>query len=169
MTKFLDEIETCVPALRRYARALLRDIDLADDLVQDTLERALNKQKLWLPIGKLNSWLFKIMLNIYRNDLRSRKRQSHVVSIDDLANPPVTPPEQPANLLLSEVASALNKLPDEQRQVLLLVAIEGFSYAEGAGILKIPIGTFMSRLGRARSTLRQLTSESGKPTLRRVK
>ena len=169
MIEHLDEIAECVPALRRYARALTGDRDAADDLVQDCLERAIGKRRLWRPSGPLRAWLFKILLNIYRNDERSRRRRAHVVPADALVAEPASPPEQPGRLALAETARALDQLPEEQRIALLLVALEGFSYAEAAALLGLPTGTLMSRLGRARATLRRLTGEAATPHLRTVK
>ena len=169
MSAFLDEMESCVPALRRYARALTRDPVRGDDLVQDCLERALRKRPLWRSHGQLKSWLFKMMLNLHRNNLRDAARAMPAVALDDLPVPPASSPEQPARLMLADVEKALHRLSDEQRQALLLVALEGFGYAEAARILGIPVGTLMSRLGRARENLRRLTDEAATPTLRRVK
>lgn len=162
MSDFLDEIADCVPALRRYARALTRDADVADDLVQDCIERAIRKRRLWLGTGSLQGWLFKILLNIYRNDLRGRSRRAPLVSIDEMTVEPGAPPEHGHRLALSETAAALSRLPEEQKQALLLVAVEGFSYAEAAKILDVPQGTLMSRLSRARANLRSLI-EQGAP------
>lgn len=169
MSDFLDEIEACIPALRRYARALTPSAEIADDLVQDCIERALRKSRLWQPKGALKSWLFTIMLNIYRNDLRSAKRNIRLVQIDETMPEPSVPPPQGERLALAETAQALEQLPEEQREALLLVVLEGMSYIEAADILNIPKGTLMSRLGRARQTLRRLTGEAGSLPLRTVK
>jgi RNA polymerase sigma-70 factor, ECF subfamily len=173
MTKFLDETEACIPALRRYARALTGNREKADDLVQDTLERAIRKQRLWSPRGSLQGWLFTLLTNIYRNDLRTQNRRPQLTPIDDLTIDPSSAPEQPGQLALAETKRALSYLPDEQKQVLLLVALEGFTYKEAASILNIPQGTLMSRLGRARTNLRQLVEEGppkkGKSQLRSIK
>ena len=169
MSDLLDEIEAAVPALRRYARALTRDADRADDLVQDTIERAIRKRALWRPTGPLQAWLFRILLNIYRNDLRGKRRRGDHVALDAMAAEPATPPAQHGHLALAEVGRALGQLPDEQREALLLVVIEGASYADAASILGIPAGTLMSRLGRARAALRMLTGAGEEPRLRTVK
>jgi RNA polymerase sigma-70 factor (ECF subfamily) len=167
--QFLDEIETNVPALRRYARALTRDADRADDLVQDCIERAIRKRGLWSPTGPLRAWLFKILLNIYRNDLRKNRRRGNQVPLDDLMVEPAVPAPQPGRLALAEMARAVDSLPTEQREALLLVVLEGASYSEAAGILGIPAGTLMSRLGRARAALRTKTGVTDEPRLRTVK
>jgi RNA polymerase sigma-70 factor (ECF subfamily) len=169
MAEFLDEIEAAVPALRRYARGLTGDADRADDLVQDCLERALRKRGLWRPTGPVRAWLFTMLLNLYRNELRSRKRRGEPFPLDDLVAPPAVAPSQPGHIALAELARALDRLPAEQREALLLVVLEGMSYIEAAGILDIPIGTLMSRLGRARAALRRLTGNDEEPRLRAVK
>ncbi|HVL21566.1 MAG TPA: sigma-70 family RNA polymerase sigma factor [Amaricoccus sp.] len=168
MAARLDEIECHVPALRRYARALTHDADLADDLVQDCLERAIRKRELWRPTGSLRGWLFRILLNVYRNDLRTRRRvQAVVVPDTGLVEPAATAPEH-GRLALAETARAMQALAPEQREALLLVAVEGMSYAEAAAVLRIPPGTLMSRLARGRAALRQAI-EDGPPKLRTVR
>jgi RNA polymerase sigma-70 factor (ECF subfamily) len=172
MTQFLDEMEECVPALRRYARALTGNADQADDLVQDCLERALQKRRLWRPTGPLRAWLFKMLINIYRNDLRRNRRRPQTVPYDPYENggfEPATPARQIHALALSDTVRALDRLPDEQREALVLVALDGTSYADAADILGVPQGTLMSRLGRARAALRELTGAEQPPRLRTVK
>jgi RNA polymerase sigma-70 factor (ECF subfamily) len=169
MSQVMDEIEECVPALRRYARALTHDPDRADDLVQDCLERAIRKRGLWRPTGSVRSWMFRILLNVYRNDLRRARRSPAPVSLEGLpGRDPAGLDVQPGRLALAETAQAMQALPAEQREVLLLVAVEEMSYAEAAAVLSIPAGTLMSRLARARATLRSLT-DTGAPKLRSVK
>lgn len=169
MSAFLDEIEAAVPALRRYARALTRDADRADDLVQDCLERAIRKRGLWRPTGPLKAWLFRVLLNLYRNQLRQERRRGESVALDPGAWEPSIPPPQPGRLALAEMARAIDTLADEQREALLLVVLEGLSYADAAAILGIPIGTLMSRLSRARTALRTITGNHEEPRLRTVK
>jgi RNA polymerase sigma-70 factor (ECF subfamily) len=169
LSDFLDEIEGCIPALRRYARALTRSVDRADDLVQDCIERALRKQGLFRPTGPLQGWLFTILLNVYRNSARHQRRRGDDVQIESLAVEPSTPAPQPGRIALNEMSRAIDLLPDDQREALLLVVLEGLSYAEAAEILKIPAGTLMSRLSRARSALRALTGTEQEPRLRTVK
>ncbi|MCT7666086.1 sigma-70 family RNA polymerase sigma factor [Shinella kummerowiae] len=169
MSQLMDEIEECVPALRRYARALTHDPDRADDLVQDSLERAIRKRGLWRPSGSVRSWMFRILLNVYRNDLRRQRRSPVPLSLETIpGSDPAGLDVQPGRLALAETARAMQALPLEQREVLLLVAVEEMKYSEAAAILSIPIGTLMSRLARARSTLRDLT-QTGTPKLRSVK
>lgn len=169
MSGFLDEIEQSVPGLRRYARALTRNADRADDLVQDCIERALRKRGLFQPSGPLQAWLYRILLNLYRNSLRQTRRRGDHVSIDALVIEPAIPAPQPGRIALSEMSRAIDQLPDEQREALLLVVLEGMSYEEAAHILEIPAGTLMSRLSRARTALRQLTGNAEEPRLRTVK
>lgn len=166
---FLDEIETCVPALRRYARALTRNADRADDLVQDCLERAIRKRGLFRPTGPLQAWLFRMLVNLWRNSLRSERRRGEHVAYDALVVEPSIPAPQHGRLALGEMNRALDRLPDDQRETLLLVVLEGVSYEEAAAILGIPIGTVMSRLSRARAALRTLTGAGDEPRLRTVK
>jgi len=169
LSSFLDEIEGCVPALRRYARALTRNADRADDLVQDCIERALRKQGLFRPTGPLQAWLYRVLLNLYRNGLRQSRRRGDHLSLDAMVVEPAVPAPQPGRIALAEMSRAIDQLPDEQREALLLVVLEGVSYEEAASILGIPAGTLMSRLSRARAALRQLTGTGEEPRLRTVK
>ncbi len=161
-------LEPLIPALRRYAYALLRDHDAADDLVQDTLERALSRWRLRRPDGDLRAWLFTLQRNLFINDWRRRQRQGPHASLDDLA-PPGTAAQQEAGLEVQDVLAALDQLPEEQKSLLLLIGVEDFSYDDAARILGVPIGTVMSRLSRGRQKLRSIL-ETGRATLlRRVK
>lgn len=168
MADILEEITACVPALRRFARALTHDRDRADDLVQDCLERAVRKRMLWRPVAPVRQWLFAMLVNIHRNDLRHRRRVPAPLAIDAVNADMAGPDNQGDRLALAETARAMNDLPGEQREALLLVALEGLAYAEAAKVLGIPVGTLMSRLGRARATLRRLTGDGG-AVLRAVK
>ena len=167
MADFQDRLVAEIPALRRYARVLLRDPDQADDLVQDCLERALSRRGLWRRRGNFRAWLFTILHNLAANRFRSESRRPSVVPIDQ-ANALGRPPEQIDAVSASEVVAALKQLNQDQREVLVLVAVEGLRYSEVADVLGLPLGTVMSRLGRARERLRQMT-EGGDPPLRRVK
>ncbi len=142
-----------IPRLRRYARALVGDRARADDLVQDTLERAWNKFHLWRPGSDLRAWLFTVMHNVHVNQVRASR--DHAMLDDDGAEMAVAA-AQGAGLELRDLERALALIPAEQREVLLLVALEDLSYAEVALALGIPIGTVMSRLSRAREKLRIL-------------
>jgi RNA polymerase sigma-70 factor (ECF subfamily) len=165
-----------LPGLRRYARALTGDAWAADDLVQDTLERACVKWQLWLAGTDLRAWLFTLMHNLYLNQRRSVQPTAGAMPIDDIQSElPAPEGDKDATLDLSR---CLQRLPDDQRAVLLLVALEDMSYGEAAKVLGIPIGTVMSRLSRARSRLRELMDGAdggasrpvpGQPQLRRMK
>ncbi len=148
-------IEQHIPRLRRYARALTGDRAAADDLVQDTLERALSRFHLWRQGSDLRAWLFTIMHNIFVNQVRSRARRDHESLETEPAADTARAPE-PDWLELRDIASALSRLPQEQRAVVLLVGLEQFTYDEAARVLGVPIGTVMSRLSRARERLRAL-------------
>lgn len=162
-------MEKSVPALRRYARALTRNADRADDLVQDCLERAIKKRALWAPKGTVEAWLFKLLVNIWRNDLRSTSRRGEHVPIDGMLVEPAVAAAQPGRIALAEMSRAIDALPAEQREALLLVVLEDKPYAEAAEILSIPIGTLMSRISRARTALKQMTGQGDEPRLRSVK
>ncbi|WP_421363177.1 sigma-70 family RNA polymerase sigma factor [Agrobacterium rosae] len=168
MPDFLDEMTKSVPALRRYANALTHNRDTADDLVQDCLERAIRKQALWRPDGPLRPWLYRVLINVWRNNLRSRSRRPAQVPIDDFADQLFVPAAQPGRVALAEMARAIEKLSAEHREALLLIVVEGLSYTEAAQVLEIPMGTLMSRLGRARSSLARMTQED-QPNLKVIK
>ena len=157
-----------MPALRRYARALTRNADRADDLVQDCLERAISRRGLFRPRSTVRAWLFTILVNLHRNGLRADRRRGAGVPLELLPDPAVAAP-QPGHLALAEVARAIDTLPLEQKEALLLIALEGLGYHEAAAILGIPPGTLMSRLARARAALRTLTGTPAEPHLRTVK
>ena len=140
-----------IPNLRRYARALIGDREGADDLVQDTLERAVRKFHLWRP-GDLRAWLFSIMHNVFVNQLKARK-VAYEVEIDDSI---AAPQSSVTSTDLMDLDRGLMALSPDQREVVLLVALEDMTYAEVSRALGIPIGTVMSRLSRAREKLRRL-------------
>jgi RNA polymerase sigma-70 factor (ECF subfamily) len=151
-----------IPHLRRYARALTRHELEADDLVQDTLERALRKFSLWKRGTNLRAWLFSVMHNLYVNQIRAKQETA---LLDDDLDIPVGG-RQEEGLKIRDLSTSLLALPLEQREVLLLVGLEDFSYEEVAQTLDIPLGTVMSRLSRGRERLRGLLDGSIKPTLR---
>jgi len=154
----LDEIEAAIPALRRYAHALVRDRDAADDLVQDCLERAVARLPYWRGDGPVRAWLFRILLNRFRDTRRAGAR-AQLVPIDRV-DLPARPGSQAAHLELGEVHAAMGRLPDDQRAALLLVAVEGMTLAEAAAAMDVPEGTLASRLGRARAALRAMTGRA---------
>ncbi|SHG05296.1 sigma-70 family RNA polymerase sigma factor [Bradyrhizobium erythrophlei] len=167
-------IEPVIPALRRYARTFVRGAADADDLVQDTLERAISRWYQRRSDGETRAWLFTILHNLAVNHLRRAARRGREVPLDDAGESDVAVPSaQEDALRRDDILGAVGRLPDEQRSVLLLVSIEDVSYAEAARILGIPIGTVMSRLARARAQLQKLLEQQGKPAsdrpyLRRV-
>jgi RNA polymerase sigma-70 factor (ECF subfamily) len=137
--------------------------------VQDTLERAWNKLHLWRQGSDLRAWLFTIMHNVHVNQVRSRIAGATVPLDEEMAEAPVRP-TQSDMLEVRDIDAALSRLPVEQREVLLLVALERMSYDEAARTLGIPIGTVMSRLARARERLRALlATQSGEINLKVVK
>lgn len=155
-----DLIIAEIPRLRRYARGLTGDAARADDLVQDTLERALSRLSLWRP-GNLRAWLFTIMHNVFVNQLKSSVHVDYLA--DDLLPDLPLRATQSDNLELRDLDRALCRLTADQREVLLLVALEDLSYEETAKIIGSPIGTVMSRLSRGRERLRTLLAGAELP------
>jgi len=150
-----QQIQQQIPRLRRYARALTGERSAADDLVQDTLERAWNKFHLWRRGSDLRAWLFTIMHNVFVNQVRSRSREV-VEVLDHEAYSVAVRETQSDGLEIRDLDIALRRLPDEQREVLLLVGLEQLAYEEAARVLGVPIGTVMSRLSRGRARLHAL-------------
>jgi len=150
-----ESIVELIPRLRRYARALAGDRAAADDLVQDTLERAWAKLHLYRRGTDLRAWLFTVMHNVYVNQLRAARPG---VQLDEEMPELSQPARETDALELRDLDLAIRHLPPEQREVLLLVVLEDMSYDEAAGTLGIPIGTVMSRLARAREKLRTMLS-----------
>jgi RNA polymerase sigma-70 factor (ECF subfamily) len=144
-----------IPDLRRYARALTGDAWAADDLVQDTLERACARWQLWSAGSDLRAWLFTLMHNLFVDGARRALRQAgQRVDVDEVANELVAPPAGIEQAL--DLQRCLLRLPDDQREVLLLVSLQDLAYEDVARITGVPVGTVMSRLSRARSRLREL-------------
>jgi RNA polymerase sigma-70 factor (ECF subfamily) len=156
MTDLTGLIEAEIPRLRRYARALTRDVTRADDLVQSCLARALAKQHLWQPGTDLRAWLFTILHNQHVNDVRRSVREGVTVAVEEMAPVLTVHPGAMAALELRDLEPAIGKLAPEQRQVILLVGLEGMQYDEVALILGVPVGTVRSRLSRGRDQLRRL-------------
>jgi len=140
-----------IPRLNRYAWALMRGRDGAEDLVQDTILRALEKAHLWQPGTNLQGWLFTLMHNQYVNIVRRSVRQKSRGDLDR-ANA-VAPPTQLGPLILRDFDRAMARLPEEQRRAVRLVGIEGLRYDEAAAVCGVPVGTIRSRLCRAREAL----------------
>src|ERR1700719_62225 len=156
MSELTRLIEGEIPRLRRYARALTRDVSRADDLVQSCLARALAKQHLWQPGTDLRAWLFTLLHNQHVNDVRRSIREGVSVPVEDVAPILTVQSNVTDSLQLRDLEVALTQLPEEQRQVILLVGLEGLRYEEVAAILGVPIGTVRSRLSRGRDNLRVL-------------
>ena len=167
MTDFARQLEAEIPRLRRYARALTRDVVRADDLVQSCLTRAVAKQHLWQPGTDLRAWLFTILHNQHVNDVRRSVREGVSVAVEEMAPVLTVQSNAIASLQLRDLETAIGKLPQEQRQVILLVGLEGMRYEEVALILGVPVGTVRSRLSRGRDQLRRLMDlgdEESQPT-----
>ena len=156
MTDFHQRLEEEIPRLRRYARALTRNAVRADDLVQETLVRALRKEHLWQPDTDLRAWLFTIMHNLNVNEVRRAIRDDATVDLENCSESLTATTDPTASRQLRELDHALAQLPEEHRQVILLVGLEGMSYEDAAAILNVPIGTIRSRLSRGRDVLRKL-------------
>ena len=142
-----------VRAMRRYALVLTRDGDAAEDLVQESLARAIAAADSWRPGTDLRAWLFTILHNAHVSQARKAKVRREAAM--ELAEP-LEPARQPQRAELRQVLEALGQLPEPQRQPILLIALAELSYAEAARLLEVPLGTFMSRLGRGRAALRRL-------------
>jgi RNA polymerase sigma-70 factor (ECF subfamily) len=155
MNDFARLLEAQIPRLRRYARALTRDVSRADDLVQSCLTRAIAKQHLWQPGTDLRAWLFTILHNQHVNDVRRSVREGIAVELGEVHQQTVQSNAIPT-LELRDLEVAMGKLAPEQREVILLVGLEGMAYDEVASVLNVPVGTVRSRLSRGRDQLRRL-------------
>lgn len=162
MSDFQHSVEAAIPALRRYARALTRDGETADDLVQDTLVRALRSERLFQG-GDVRAWLYTILTNLNRNRLRGLSRRPPMSPFTD-GDATTGAPDAGSR----DISRALDKLAEDQRATLLLVVVEGLTYREVAEVQDVPIGTVMSRLARARMQIKAYL-DGERPTLRRVK
>lgn len=165
----MDDVQSrmigLLPRLRRFALALTGDKDKADDLVQDTCERALSNIGQWQAGTSLDSWMFRIAQNIWIDHHRSRRSRGEQHSIDDMADLPGVDGRQftEARLTLQSVTDGISRLPPDQQVLVAMVCVEGIPYKEAAAILNIPIGTVMSRLSRARQTLHAALTEKPVP------
>lgn len=165
------QLQACLPGLRRYARALVGAVH-ADDLVQDTVERAWRKFGQWQRGGEMRPWLFSIMHNLHVDQLRRPGLALQELDDDSVLPAPERAPGQ--SIAIGEMDAALARLPLGQREVILLVALEQMPYEQVASTLGIPVGTVMSRLSRGRERLRELldgrpAGSHGAPTLKVVK
>src|SRR5580704_18113331 len=156
MNDFSKMMEAEIPRLRRYARALTRNDDTADDLVQECLVRALSKQHLWAEGTDLRAWLFTIMHNQNVNFVRRAVRQGPETGVSDTEPSLTRAANQDRQLELRDLDRALALLPEEQRSVILLIGLEGMAYETAAEVVGVPVGTVRSRLSRGREELRKL-------------
>src|SRR3954447_12954535 len=156
MSQFHRLVEREIPRLRRYARALTRSADRADDLAQETLARAIAKSHLWQAGTDIRAWLFTIMHNQHVNMVRRAMRDEATADIEQMSSSLAAITDPTASRQLRELETALARLSGEQRELILLVGLEGMSYEAAAQILDVPVGTVRSRLSRGRDALRQL-------------
>ena len=155
MADFAEALALQIPRLRRYARALTHNVAWADDLVQDTLERALRRRWLFRINSNLTAWLFTMLYRLYLNDLM----RHHMMPVEESTDMPEPAAGGDVAFQL-DMQRALAKLSHEHRAVIVLVGLEQLSYKETAAVLDVPIGTVMSRLTRARERLRGLLADS---------
>lgn len=155
---FDHELAAMLPRLRRFAHTLSRNGSDADDLTQAAIERALRSEAQWQPGTRLDSWLFRIMRNLWIDTIRSRSRKERFEAPPEEAERVGEDPRDAieASIELQRVMAAMQRLPDEQREVVALILIEGFGYREAAELLGLPIGTVSSRLVRGRTALLEL-------------
>ncbi|MCK5829854.1 MAG: sigma-70 family RNA polymerase sigma factor [Methylococcales bacterium] len=169
MTEINQRIVVYIPRLRRYSQALVKGHSvLAEDLVQDTLERALARSHQFREGTDLRAWLFTIMHNIYANQVRRISNGPSFVELPETIDE-MTTDTSTSKLELRDLQQAISELPLEQRKILLLVTLEGLPYQQVADMLGIPVGTVMSKLSRTRQHLRKLTHRDDAPHLRRIK
>ncbi len=155
---FESELTALLPRLRRFAHGLCRDAAEADDLTQMTLERALRSREQWEPGTRLDSWLYRIMRNLWIDTVRARGRKQKFEAPPEEAETIGEDPREAidSSIELQRAMAAMQRLPDEQREVVALILIEGFGYREAAELLDLPIGTVSSRLVRGRTALLQM-------------
>ncbi|HUA53620.1 MAG TPA: RNA polymerase sigma factor [Candidatus Sulfotelmatobacter sp.] len=163
-----EDVVACVPTLTRFARRLAKGEEPVEDLVQETVTRALGHLDRYRPTGDLKAWLFTIMKN-YLRDLRRKRRKVAMVSLDQTseAGRPSASAPQIERLMVRDLAEAIRRLPSHQRDVLLRVSMDPASYEAASAALGIPVGTVRSRLFRARSSLHRLLDEGGTSRRRR--
>jgi RNA polymerase sigma-70 factor (ECF subfamily) len=153
MTLLARELIELLPRARRFAWVLTRSREDAEDLLQGAIERALRKASSWQPGTRLDSWLFRIMQNLWRDELRAHRRRAEPLESAAGVAGSDGREETMRHIQTAEASAALAELPEDQRAVIGLVVIEGLSYQQTANILEVPIGTVMSRLARARARL----------------
>ena len=156
---FESDLAALLPRLRRFAHALSRNSADADDLTQATAERALRNRAQWEPGTRLDSWLYRIMRNLWIDTVRARGRRDKVEAPAELAERLGEDSAIEASIDLKRVMAAMQRLPEEQREVVALILVEGFGYREAAELLELPIGTVSSRLVRGRTALLAMVGE----------
>ena len=161
MADVFDGIEAEIPRLRRFAMVLARNPDRADDLVQECLTRALTRIDSWKPGTNLRAWLFTILRNVHLNDIRREGRAPFVANPGEGEAEGFKIASQEADVALRELGQILGCLSSEHRQILMLIAVEGFAYEEAAHICDVPVGTVRSRVSRAREALREALQGTG--------
>lgn len=165
---FEERLIAEIPALRRYGRVLCRDGEAAEDLLQTCVERALRHRHMWRRSGNFRSWLFRIMHNVHANSVRydSRRPQTVPLAEDHIG---AMEAMQEMRAEISEAFRAFGHLTDSQRELMVLIVVEGFSYREAARVLSLPVGTVMSRMSRARERLLEAMHEQSRYRIRQVK
>ncbi|MBO9671281.1 MAG: RNA polymerase sigma factor [Sphingobium sp.] len=158
--QFEQGIVALLPRLRRFAAGLSRDIAAGDDLCQMTIERALKSRDQWAEGTRLDSWMYRIMRNIWIDEVRSRTRRDKTFTVEEAGLSVGTEGGQEARVELSNVDRAMSQLPDEQREAIILVMVEGYGYREAADIIGCPIGTLTSRLVRGRDALQAILGDA---------
>lgn len=156
-----DPITQELPALRRFALALSRDHAEADDLVQEALLRGHERRASFRAGGNLRSWLFAILRNAFIDRKRQRLAETRREAAVTAHAPTAIPAAQEAAVRLGQLRAAFLDLPEDQREALSLIAIEGLTYAEAADVAQVPLGTLMSRVARARASLRAFEDGTG--------
>lgn len=164
MARPINELEGFIPSLRRYARSLTHNVDQADDLVQDTLVKAVANIDRFDPGTNMRAWLFTILLNTFKSQRRMLARRGTHLAWEDVAEQLSMPPRQDASMEMLALARCVDELPGHERETLMLVALEGFSYEEAAEVLGIEIGTVKSRVSRARAKLREFDEDTVEPS-----
>ena len=173
----MDEVKWLIareiPRLRRFALTLADTPEEADDLVQDCLERAIRKRHLWHRRGSIRGWLYRVLYNVFVNQVAWRRRRGQHLPLCDAAEGEAglsAAADQERHLSFQDIGEAMKHLPEDQHTAIVLVAVEGLSYDEAASVMRVPVGTVRSRLSRGRDRLRLLYSGHGAdPMLRRVK
>jgi RNA polymerase sigma-70 factor, ECF subfamily len=169
MEKRRQAIVEEIPRLRRYARVLLRDRDAADDLVQDSLERALSRMENWTTGDSPRRWLLTIMHHLFVDQSRRAKRHARaMIAMPETIDAIAIPPPQVDDFASVEVLLALQQIGPERRAALMLVAVEGFSYVDAANMLGIPAGTLTSRIARGREELRSILDSASRRNVAKV-